>query len=496
MSEKKTIIPFPYIKKYMISSDPDAEITNKSKAVTPYGLNKFISGKNFSTGGSSSGGNTGTDTSDPSDPSTSEESKSDTGQAAQKYDTTVLDIGVPGEQGYGVGVPACSEKELKVLFLSPMEGTYDKTSDNYGNFTHSNGGTYVFIPHFFVRYGSDDSDVYLTYGINSIDIKNHWAFETEEDANKAGWFTPRAFYDGSATEWKQGFFIAKYCVSKVSLNSDNYPQSTGNDPWVNELPATMMAQTKLLGDDYFVGSIFCSAALRMILFAAAQHSTGTAYCAWYKGLGQYNMPDGWDSTNPAMYSHNGQKNGIMQISHYRWNMTLGIVGHGGFINQTAYQSSHNKAHILNSTIRMKDLQSTFGNADSVWGSVTTLVQNETYYLYTVPFTFPATTKYTYWNMSKQMWPQPVTDGVLDSTKRDVFMILPDTASSFSTSKSTIMGNCECRWTSYSNTTMHVFGQSLDTDGANQNIFSNLYVDGTQTKTTARSWRPVCYLRDK
>ena len=83
------------------------------------------------------------------------------------------DIGIVGRQGFGVSFPDATEDELAAIGMTPMNGTYDKTSDNYGNFMSNNGGVFVYIPHYYVRYGEQTEADYDVYGANVLGVKSH-----------------------------------------------------------------------------------------------------------------------------------------------------------------------------------------------------------------------------------------------------------------------------------------------------------------------------------
>lgn len=444
-----------------LSDNPGSEIENNTKAVTPAGLYKYLR-----TAGTTS--------------------KSD-----------LLDIGVPGRQGFGVGIPDATEDELYEIGLTPMNGYDDKTSDNYGNFMHDTGGQFIFVPHFFVRYGSEESDVYETYGVNSLDIKNHWAFETEEEANKAGWFTPRAFYDGSSTKWRQGFFIAKYIAAQKNLNSVYYPISDGSGYWCSITPPNMMTYTKNVGEDWFVGSAFNTCAIDMLLFAHAQHSTGTAYCAWWKGKGAANYPMQWSASTPAMYSHNGQKCGLYQVSNCRWEFTLGLStpSTSGTTGQTNIGNSN--MYILNPEIQMKDMTGEFGGETDAWGTEENLTAKNYYKVdYSEHFDLSKSRNW-YWNISNQMFSQPVnSDGTLDTMKRDLFMIMPDSEDSVSSSTNTVMGPCLNYYSPVTtNLALYFHGQNYSAGGS-ESVFSRSWTAWRTDSNVFYSFRLSGFLRTK
>jgi len=115
-------------------------------------------------------------------------------------------IGTPGAQGFGVGI--CPPDELP-SYMIPMDGTFDSTSANYGNYTVvTDGSVMVYIPRFYFRIGHASNPTYGVHGVNSIDIKGVNTYPNEANANADGYAMHRAFWNGGAV--KSGFFVDKY----------------------------------------------------------------------------------------------------------------------------------------------------------------------------------------------------------------------------------------------------------------------------------------------
>lgn len=117
-------------------------------------------------------------------------------------------IGIPGTQGFGVGVYPGSSDELTAAGLMSMSGCYDPTSDNYGNYQHVNGSIMCFVPAFCYRIGQPTAPSYERDGSNALEIGPASLDGTD------GWILHRAFIDGGVI--KSGFFIDKYINSKSS----------------------------------------------------------------------------------------------------------------------------------------------------------------------------------------------------------------------------------------------------------------------------------------
>ena len=409
------------------------------------------------------------------------------------------DIGIAGRQGFGVSFPDATEDELARIGLTPMNGTYDKTSDNYGNFMSDLGGQFVYTPRFYVRYGKDTAADYDVYGANVLETVAYDAYNTEEEANADGFFTPRGFYDGSETERTQGFFIQKYEPNGKTLNGTVYAYGNGDGRGLASIqPEKMMEYARNLGSDYCVASFFMHQAREIILQCQAQHSTGIANCAWWKSRGGANYPNlGWSKTNSQLYSDNGQLNGVMALNAYLWEFCLGVTTAGATATQGQTAVKSNRLYLLKPTVRLKDVTSGFSGAVSefdAWGT-DEFLQNK-YDIFDTTDHFILTTSRTwYWgNNGVQMYTQPVKDGVLDKNLRDAFMLIPNSESSVSTAYNTAMGGCR----SYTNPTTQNLSLYLhgDTYNSNEsdNVFSRNFHHWRTNSHVALSFRSGIYLR--
>lgn len=407
------------------------------------------------------------------------------------------DIGIVGRQGFGVSFPDATEDELAAIGMTPMNGTYDKTSDNYGNFMSNNGGVFVYIPHYYVRYGEQTEADYDVYGANVLGVKSHDAYNSETEANADGYFSPRAFYDGSDSVNQQGFFMQKYEPYAKTVGGVVYPFGDGSARgMVNIIPVDMMTRARNLGSDYFVASYFMHQAMDIITLLQGQHSTGTANCAWWKARGGANYPNnGWSTTNPQLYSHNGQKNGVMGVSNFTWEFCLGVTTSGTSATQGQTVVANNKIYLLKPTVKIKDLTNGFGGPTDAWGTTANLLEN--YDEFDTTDHFALTTSRTwYWgNGNNQMYISPVKNGVLDTKARDSFMLIPNTEQSVSASANTMMGAC----LSYTNPctqnlALYVHGENIHTAGG-QNVFSRNFLCWRVDSNDFYSFRCGAYLRN-
>ena len=407
------------------------------------------------------------------------------------------DIGIVGRQGFGVSFPDATEDELATIGMTPMNGTYDKTSDNYGNFMSNNGGVFVYIPHYYVRYGDQTEADYDVYGANVLGVKSHDAYNTEAEANADGYFSPRAFYDGSDSVNQQGFFMQKYEPYAKTVGGVVYPFGDGSARgMVNITPVDMMTRARNLGSDYFVASYFMHQAMDTITLLQGQHSTGTANCAWWKSKGGANYPNnGWSTTNPQLYSHNGQKNGVMGVSNFTWEFCLGVTTSGTSATQGQTVVTNNKIYLLKPTVKIKDLTNGFGGPTDAWGTTANLLENYDEFDTTDHFVL-TTSRTWYWgNGNNQMYISPVKNGVLDTKARDSFMLIPNTEQSVSNSANTMMGAC----LSYTNPctqnlALYVRGQNVSA-GGKENVFSRNFSHWRVHSYDVYSFRCGAYLRD-
>lgn len=407
------------------------------------------------------------------------------------------DIGIVGRQGFGVSFPDATEDELATIGMSPMNGTYDKTSDNYGNFMSDNGGVFVYIPHHYIRYGEQAEADYDVYGANVLGVKSHDAYNSEAEANADGYFSPRAFYDGSESVNQQGFFMQKYEPWARTVDGVVYPFGDGSARgMVNIISPDMMTRAHNLGSDYFVASYFMHQAMDTITLLQGQHSTGTANCAWWKSKGGANYPNnGWSTTNPQLYSHNGQKNGVMGVSNYSWEFCLGVTTSGTSATQGQTTVTNNKIYLLKPTVKIKNLTNGFDGPTDAWGTAVNLLENYDEFDTTDHFVL-TTSRAWYWgNGNNQMYISPVKNGVLDTKARDSFMLIPNSEQSVSSSANTMMGAC----LSYNNPTtqnlaMYVHGQNVSA-GGKENVFSRNFNGWRTGSNTVHSFRCGAYLRN-
>jgi len=287
-------------------------------------------------------------------------------------------IGVPGAQGFGVGI---CPPQLLPADLVPLSGTFDKTNDNYGNYScTTDGSIMVWVPRFYYKITNVADAPYLG---TKVEIKGVDTYPNEGNANADGYALHRAFVDGGAV--KSGFFVDKYKWSLTNFvyNSAGVASSIKNGNPISsavdsERNATNLfagaftncksnsqaptniyggawAAAKSRGANYAVSSIFIFKALSLLSLAHGQAATNTTNCAWYlankiypKGNNNYgaDVDDAtctftacddayWAARNEARKNgsgstfakttHNGQNCGVSDLQGDQYQITQGLT---------------------------------------------------------------------------------------------------------------------------------------------------------------------------
>lgn len=279
----------------------------------------------------------------------------------------VNDIGVPGAQGFGVGIcPGIPDGYVR-LPLTDLVG-----SDEYGNYQYSDGSIMVWVPAFYYRYGHVDNPTYATYGVNSVDVQPYSAFADVAAANAAGYALHRAFYDGGVEQ--PGVFVDKFQCSNnggiassirngnpLSTHSAHNPIGDLTGAPVNNYGGCFAA-AKTRGANFFPAMRWHHSALALLALAHGQAATSSTYCAWYDAAGVINFPkgnnnnalkdvndttvvyvsDGYPncgktgSGSPfAKTTHNGQPSGVADLNGNMWEVSPGLTAIVGSVAITA-----------------------------------------------------------------------------------------------------------------------------------------------------------------
>jgi hypothetical protein len=376
-------------------------------------------------------------------------------------------IGVPGTQGFGVGIyPGTLPSGF-----SELTGTTDETNDNYGNYEYSDGSICVFIPKFYYRINNSNNPTYANYSPNDIDIKGMNDFADETEANAAGYALHRAFIDGGSV--KPGFFIDKYMASKhgtadaalsaangvpLSLTNDTSYTNTASLTGCSGILADAVVLSRARGSGWNAPSVFMYSALRMLSLAHAQAATGTTYCAWYDSGDTTNYPkgcnnalgdvddgevsyttagDSGDANKPltgsgtpfAKTTHNGQACGVADLNGGMREACLGMTQIGTSATDTGTESDES-IYLLKEATALADLTSGWDgsiSANDAWGNVTHL--ENLYDQVTSPHDLGTNTGTVYWGNGSNQVLSAATSGV----DRDFCGVVPmdDSASSAS-----------------------------------------------------------------
>lgn len=262
-------------------------------------------------------------------------------------------IGLPGAQGFGVGIcPAIPTGYVK------LTGTDDVASDNYGNYKYTDGSVMCWIPAFFYKVGTGVNGL----AINRVDVKGINDYADVATANAAGYALHRAFYNAGAIQ--PGVFVDKYQCSNnggiASSIKNGLPLSSAlaHNPFSGltgapaNIYASAIAAAKTRGAKFFCNSRFIFAALALLALSHGQAATSATSCAWYDGTGVKNFPKGCNNnalgdSNDTMlafvsdgYSncaktgsanffsrttHNGMNSGVADLNGNMWEIQLGMV---------------------------------------------------------------------------------------------------------------------------------------------------------------------------
>ena len=393
-------------------------------------------------------------------------------QWVQVTGTTTISIGVQGKKGFGV---APTDKPFAVLGLAEMTGTNDLTSDNYGNYIHTNGSIVCWCPKAYYRVGSSESPRFATYGANALDIVGVETFSTTAEANTAGYALHRAFINAGAEQ--SGFFIDKYMNSKdgttasksifggvpISLaKTADYTVSNGMTGCTGIL-ADAVVLSRARGTRWNTATAFMYGYLAMVSVAQAQSATSTADVAWYDPTGVTNYPKGcnnnalsdvFDTTvvyvtagdsgnankpktgatvNFAKTTHNGSNNGVADLNGGMWEVPIGITNFGTSAAATAV-IANDQIYVLKQGVDVATLTGGWNTANAVWGDATNLATK--YDLVTSPHPLGSSTGNVYWGNGTNA----VLQNDLSGANRDVCGFIPKNSSSTGATGANLFGN--------------------------------------------------------
>ena len=285
--------------------------------------------------------------------------------AAMQPNAAINSIGIPGTAGFGAGI--CPAPPAGFVALP---GCHDVTSDNYGNYQHSDGSIMCWIPAFYLRLGHANNPTFGTYGVNSVDIKPVSAFPDDATAEASGYYRHRAFFN--AGQAQLGFFRDKYdcslngniassikniqpIVSGPDAGQTGFASATANGQTPANNYGGAIAAARSRGAKFVPETIFMADALTRLTEAHAQASTSSTYCAWYDATGVKNYPKGnnnnalkdiddtgvtFATAGVAAYpafalagsgapfaktTHNGQACGVADVNGNVWKINPGLT---------------------------------------------------------------------------------------------------------------------------------------------------------------------------
>lgn len=220
-------------------------------------------------------------------------------------------IGIAGQQGFGVGVYGGDPADLTAMGLAPMEGCEDPTSDNYGNYIHTNGSIMCCIPAFCYRLGKATAPSYKRDVVDALEIKDATKFpQFSHDAVFSSpdfgndWILHRAFVDGN--KLKNAFFIDKYLCSNVNGQAASVKNADwlmcpddATKPYFTKYISGTVGQaydaitlSRARGNYYSLVTCYQWSAISLLSLAHGQAATSADACAWYDESHTTNFPKG------------------------------------------------------------------------------------------------------------------------------------------------------------------------------------------------------------
>ena len=324
-------------------------------------------------------------------------------------------IGIAGTQGFGVGPYPGDPADLTAMGLSPLDGCDDPTSDNYGNYLHTNGSIMCFVPACCFRFGYATAPSFSRDGALAVEVadatqfsafQHNGAFVTADMGD--GWVLPRAFVDGGLM--KNGFFFDKYMNSKdstgklaisvkngepigLTTSSSYQPSSTmGADADGNTCVGQLYDAITLgraRGEHYSCATAFQWAVIGILSVAHGQAAESADFCAWFDANRSTNFPKGNNNSGAdvndtsikftsasqssryikcgsgvpfAKTTHNGQNNGISDINGNKYQPVIGLYYNSGVVSLKTSLKAH--------SVTKGNVETTgnYGDAISAFGS--------------------------------------------------------------------------------------------------------------------------------
>lgn len=261
-------------------------------------------------------------------------------------------IGKAGQKGFGVGVYGGDPADLTAMGLAPMEGCENPSSDNYGNYVHTNGSIMCCIPAFCYRLGNATAPSYSRDGENALEIRDATTFsQFSQDATFSspdfgdGWILHRAFVDGN--KLKNAFFIDKYLCSNVNkqassvkngdwlmcyfVSSLSYPYFTVTLPSTAGKAYDAITLSRARGDYYSLVTCYQWSAISLLSLAHGQAATSADACAWYDANRTTNFPKGATNEHGTDYNDN-----TIKYTGHSYGALISKTGSGTPFNKTTH----------------------------------------------------------------------------------------------------------------------------------------------------------------
>lgn len=259
-------------------------------------------------------------------------------------------IGSAGQQGFGVGVYGGDPADLTAMGLAPMEGCEDPTSDNYGNYIHTNGSIMCCIPAFCYRLGKNTAPSYKRDVVDALEIKDATKFpQFSHDAVFSSpdfgddWILHRAFVDGN--KLKNAFFIDKYLCSNVNGRATSVKNAdwlmccddTTKPYFTKHISGTVgqaydaITLSRARGDYYSLVTCYQWSAISLLSLAHGQAATSADVCAWYDEFHTTNFPKGATKEYGLDFNDNSVK-----YTYHSYKNTFAKTGSGTPFNKTTH----------------------------------------------------------------------------------------------------------------------------------------------------------------
>lgn len=259
-------------------------------------------------------------------------------------------IGIAGQQGFGVGVYGGDPADLTAMGLAPMEGCEDPTSDNYGNYIHTNGSIMCCIPAFCYRLGKATAPSYKRDVVDALEIKDATKFpQFSHDAVFSSpdfgddWILHRAFVDGN--KLKNAFFIDKYLCSNVNGRAASVKNAdwlmcwddTTKTYFTKHISGTVgqaydaITLSRARGDYYSLVTCYQWSAISLLSLAHGQAATSADACAWYDEFHTTNFPKGATEEYGRDFNDNSIK-----YTYHSYGNVFAKTGSGTPFNKTTH----------------------------------------------------------------------------------------------------------------------------------------------------------------